>query len=130
MFSIFHLAEYAGLLSLGVLNWSCRRLSNQTNQTLSSQWTGAVLLNGSATMVIIAHADYMSDLHSVAIMFLSISFIHPFFKEQMYTQSFDRWGNLLLAGLLLGIAFSLRFVNILYLPVILLPSCIFKNFKR
>ena len=130
MFSIFHLAEYAGLLSLGVLNWSCRRLSNQTNQTLSSQWTGAVLLNGSATMVIIAHADYMSDLHSVAIMFLSISFIHPFFKEQMYTQSFDRWGNLLLAGLLLGIAFSLRFVNILYLPVILLLPLVYSKISR
>ena len=130
VFSIFSLAEYAGLLSLGILNWSCRRLSNQTNQSLSSQWSGAVLLNGSATMVIIAHADFMSDLHSVALIFLSISFIHPFFKEQTYTQTFDRWGNLLLAGLLLGIAFSIRFVNMIYLPIILILPFVYSKLSK
>ena len=127
LFAKIGLIELAGILSLGLLALSCWHLSRQMALSIPSQWTGAVLLNLSGTTIIITHADLMSDLHSASLMMLSISLIHVFFAEKKYEYSFDQWGNLLLASLLLGLALSIRFLNLLYLPMILLIPYIYSK---
>ncbi|HIL64844.1 MAG TPA: hypothetical protein EYG33_01625 [Candidatus Poseidoniales archaeon] len=121
------LIELAGIFSLGLLALSCWHFSRQMALSIPSQWTGAFLLNLSGTTIIITHADMMSDLHSAALMMLSISLMHGFFAEKKYESSFDQWGNLLLASLLLGLALSIRFLNLLYLPIILLIPFIYSK---
>ena len=120
LFTKIGLIEVAGIFSLGLLALSCWHSSRHMALSIPRQWTGAVLLNLSGTTIIIAHADLMSDLHSAALMMLSISLIHGFFSEKRFVSSFENWGNLLLASLLLGLALSIRFLNLLYLPMILL----------
>ena len=127
-FSMFGLLGFAGSISLGLLALGCWNLSRNLNLSLSSQWIGSILMNANGTMVIISHADLMSDLHSAALLMLGASLSIQFFSNGKHEENFSEWGDLLLSGLCLGLAFSIRFVNLLYLPmIILIPLIRFKE---
>ena len=120
---ILSLAGSISLLILAIGSWNILRRVTESNEI---HWVSAGLLNLNGSILIITHADLMSDLHAMSFMVLGISLFIQFISECREIKSIDQWWTILASGLFIGLSISMRFVHLFYMPIIFLASILIK----
>ena len=126
LFSSIGILYLAGTLSLSVLAIGCWNILRRVTDSTKIHWISAGLVNLNGCIIIISHADLMSDLHATSFLVLGISLLIQFYSECTDIKAVDQWWPILASGLLIGLSISIRFVNLFYAPIILLASILVK----
>jgi len=115
-FSRIGLLPITGLLSLGVFLCTGRWFIHRLEAPHWVHWSTAIATSGSAALVLLAHADMMSDLHSLSLWFAGTALLIHGADRFSEHRSIEETPHLLAGILLLALAVSMRFITLSLIP--------------
>ena len=115
-FSRIGLLPITGLMSLGLFLYTSRWFVTRVEAPHWVHWSTAITTSASASLILLAHADLMSDLHSLALWLAGTALLIHGADRFSEHKDIEETPHLLAGILLLSLAVSMRFITLSLIP--------------